>query len=289
MTVFLSIKMPENSCVPLCCKKVYRKNGNKILYFKFPEDIAMADAWVWAIQRHVGRNFQITKNSRVCSRHFKDIDYKTTLAGKRKPNNDAVLSIFVWKKSLPKTQELPYPCETSKEFAKRLKKKGNKELKVKTELETAKDSKLNCNTLSASLPEISEKTQVEMLTNESLSKLKEINEKVKKELQETCNAFNAKTEKKASESELNEMKEKLRIFTTHWQNYEKKSFSFNQWKHSDKLINFYTGFPTVGVFNALFDYCDPGKDGENIRYWHSSSTSQDNTVLDESSPKVGRP
>ena len=39
----------------------------------------------------------------------------------------------------------------------------------------------------------------------------------------------------------------------------------------------------------MFDYCDPGKDGENIRYWHSSSTSQDTTVLDESSPKVGRP
>ncbi|KAK2556137.1 hypothetical protein P5673_021707 [Acropora cervicornis] len=50
-----------------------------------------------------------------------------------------------------------------------------------------------------------------------------------------------------------------------------------------------TGFPTVGVFNALLDYCDPGTDDENTRYWHSSSTSQDTTVLDESSPKAGRP
>ena len=282
--------MPQNCSVPFCHKKVYRENGNKISYFKFPEDKAMADAWVWAIRRDVGRNFQITKNSRVCSRHFKDSDYKTTLAGKRKPNNDAVPSIFVWKKSSPKKRKPPHPRETSKEFAKRPKKKGNKELKTKTELKTAKDRKLNCNTPSASSREISEKIQVETVTNESLSKLKEINEKLKEELQETSNALDAKTQKmKALENELNETKEQLRILTTRCQDYANKSFSFNQLKQSDKLINFYTGFPTVGVFNALFDYCDPGKDGENIRYWHSSATSQDITVLDESPPKVGRP
>ena len=53
-----------------------------------------------------------------------------------------------------------------------------------------------------------------------------------------------------------------------------------------KLITFYTGFPSVGV---LFNFCNPGKDGENILYCHSSFTSQDTTVLNESSLKVGRP
>ncbi|XP_068671614.1 uncharacterized protein [Montipora foliosa] len=207
----------------------------------------------------------ITKNSRVCSRHFKVSDYKTTLTGKRKLNNDAVPSIFVWKKSSPKKRKPRYRHETSKEFAKRQKKKGNKELKTKTEIETAKDTKLNCNTPSASPSassrEISERTQVETVTNESLSKLKEVNEKLKQELQETCNALDAKTQKmKALESELNEAKEQLHRLTTRCQDYEMKSFSFNQLKQSDKLINFYTGFPTVGFFNALFDYCDPGKD-----------------------------
>ena len=52
---------------------------------------------------------------RVCSRHFKDSDYKTNLTGKRKPNNDAVSSIFVWKKSSPKKRKPLYPRETSKE------------------------------------------------------------------------------------------------------------------------------------------------------------------------------
>ena len=47
------------------------------------------------------------------------------------------------------------------------------------------------------------------------------------------------------------------------QDYEKKSFSFNHLQQSDKLINLYAGFPTVGVFNALLDYYDPGEDDEN--------------------------
>ena len=73
------------------------------------------------------------------------------------------------------------------------------------------------------------------LTNESLSKLKEINKKLKEELQQTCNALDAKTKKmKALENELNETKEQLRILTTRCQDYASKSFSFNQLKQSEK-------------------------------------------------------
>ena len=67
---------------------------------------------------------------------------------------------------------------------------------MRTELETAKDStsQFNCNTPSASLQEITEKTREETVTNESVSKLKEINEKIKQELQETCNRLDAETQ-----------------------------------------------------------------------------------------------
>ena len=44
---------------------------------------------------------------------------------------------------------------------------------------------------------------------------------------------------------------------------------------------FYTGSTSGEVFDALYDFCDPGEDGENIRYWHSSSTNQDTTVVSE--------
>ena len=68
----------------------------------------MVNAWIWAIWRDVGPDFQIMKNSSVCSRHFKDSDYKTTLAGKRKLNNDAVPSILSRTKTSPKKQKLPH-------------------------------------------------------------------------------------------------------------------------------------------------------------------------------------
>ena len=42
---------------------------------------------------------------------------------------------------------------------------------------------------------------------------------------------------------------------------------------------FYTGFPSVELFDAVYDFCDPGEDGENIRYWHSSSKSKHNSCV----------
>ena len=55
--------MPQNCCVPFCHKKVYCENGNKVAYFKFPEDKAMVNAWIWATRRDVGRDFHITENN----------------------------------------------------------------------------------------------------------------------------------------------------------------------------------------------------------------------------------
>ena len=46
-------------------------------------------------------------------------------------------------------------------------------------------------------------------------------------------------------------------------------------------MGFYTGFANEEIFDALYNLCDPGENGENIRHWHSSSTGQDTTVLSE--------
>ena len=36
-------------------------------------------------------------------------------------------------------------------------------------------------------------------------------------------------------------------------------------------MRFYTGFPNWSTFLALFDYLNPGDEGENIAYWLSQS------------------
>ena len=91
------------------------------------------------------------------------------------------------------------------------------------------------------------------------------------------------------------MKQQLDNLTTRCENFKKKSFSLNRFKN-DKSMGFYTGFTDGEIFDALYNFCDSGEDGENIRYWHSSSTDHDTTVLSEnddeyleSFPKPGRP
>ena len=48
-----------------------------------------------------------------------------------------------------------------------------------------------------------------------------------------------------------------------------------------QIYGVYTGFANDEIFDVLYNLCDPGENGENIRYWHSSSTGQDTTVLTE--------
>ena len=91
---------------------------------------------------------------------------------------------------------------------------------------------------------------------------------------------------------LNEVKQQLVNLTSRYNHLEKKSFSLDRFS---KSMWFYTGFANDEIFDALYNLCDPGENGENIRYWHSSSTGQDTTVLSENDeytetfPKPGRP
>lgn len=68
-------------------------------------------------------------------------------------------------------------------------------------------------------------------------------------------------------------------------------FSVQRFLQSYKDMNFYTGFPDRSVFEAVFEYLEPGKEGENINYWHSieDSTVHTNQNCEENIPKQGRP
>ena len=79
----------------------------KISFHKFPSDKSSRDEWIRAIRRDVGRYFSITKNTRVCSRHFKESDFERSLTGKRILKATAVPSIFPWKESSPKKRKPP--------------------------------------------------------------------------------------------------------------------------------------------------------------------------------------
>ena len=103
--------MPTNCCVPLCTKKDKRdkETGEKISFFRFPEEENLKKQWIHAIRRDVGPNFSINEGTRVCSRHFRGDDLQRSLSGKVSPRTGAVPSKFAWKRSSPRKQAPPTP------------------------------------------------------------------------------------------------------------------------------------------------------------------------------------
>jgi len=49
----------------------------------------------------------------------------------------------------------------------------------------------------------------------------------------------------------------------------------------DDSISFYTGFPNMETFQATLTDLNPGKHGENIRYWRSSESKVEKSHYDE--------
>ena len=210
---------------------------------------------------------------------------KRTLAGRRKLCSTAVPYIFSWKKDSPKKRKPPKSRHTGANI-------DNEELEtqesnsfdnafraieVETEVETEVDDHI----------ENDRTTKQE----ENILELKERMENLEKKLKEFREALEAEKDKtKALDIKLRDAQKVVIDLTTRCQEYEKKTFCSNKFKDS-KSMAFYTGFPSVELFDAVYDFCDPGEDGENIRYWHSSSTNQNTTVVCEpieSVPKPGR-
>jgi hypothetical protein len=75
---------------------------------------------------------------------------------------------------------------------------------------------------------------------------------------------------------------------------EQKVFMAGRFKDHDSSVRFYTGFANWRTFIAVFNYLNPGRNGENIKYWCSDwsqrETSDDNntTMPMENKPKLGR-
>ena len=88
-----------------CLQMLY---GVKISFHTFPEEKKLFMKWIVAIRRDIGKHFQVTKHTRVCSRHFKPSHYLPSLAGgKRTLKPTAVPSVFHWKKRSPVKRKAP--------------------------------------------------------------------------------------------------------------------------------------------------------------------------------------
>ena len=101
-------------CVPLCKQKGnFDPQGNRVGFFSFPADQNIRKQWLQKIRRDVGRNFSLTKNTRVCSLHFCKEEIRTGLSGKKMNlAKDAIPSKFAWRTS---PRKRPPPSNRSNE------------------------------------------------------------------------------------------------------------------------------------------------------------------------------
>ena len=111
--------MPTHCCVPECNQKgVKSLTGEKVSFFEFPNQSSLRKRWIHTIRRDEGKNWQITRDTKVCSLHFRREDLRKLLAGRTYLVDGCVPSRFAWSIPSPRkrkapTERLPLPIPLS--------------------------------------------------------------------------------------------------------------------------------------------------------------------------------
>ena len=116
--------MPQNCCVPEYKEKVYVENGVKISFHTFPEERKLFMKLIVAVRRDMGKHFQVTTHTRVCSRHFKPSDYLPSLAGRKMSLKPTAVSSSTFCISLE--EEIPSKMEGANKKKSNQKEKGHR-------------------------------------------------------------------------------------------------------------------------------------------------------------------
>ena len=236
--------------------------------------------WIYAIWRDEGKHFQVSNNTKVCSRHFKSDNLKKSLNGVVSLKNGAVPSVFAWKRRSPCKRLPPTPHISS--MAASVSQNLNENISELVEsacssesLETSECSSNSHLALEMEAPQTATKFDLQSKENLEIARLKKL-------LADTIEI------RETLESGVLYLKANIALVKQKCEQLEKHVFSFDNVKTDDSLLTFYTGFPNVQTMMALYEYLDPGVNGMNIKYWLSG---QDNSqkAAAVNSVKQGRP
>ena len=247
--------MPTHCCVPGCTKEGYREeHGSKVSYFQFPREKIVKKKWIQAIRRDEGKDFKISDSTKVCSRHFRNEDLKTTLAGKICLKPGALPSIFSWIRTSPRKRKPPTERNVYEPVA-----------------SIAAVSRSNASAESVVEFDLEEKVEVSIGLTTSVVENQNIilPEKECYDLTETITNKNKRIEE--LEQEINDIKLQLENAQRQITNLTKKQFVLENLKAKKNTAAFYTGFNNWDAFEAVYNYLDPGERGGNIAYWRSGN------------------
>ena len=204
--------------------------------------------WIVAIRRDIGKHFQVTMHTRVCSRHFKPSDYLPLLVGrKRTLKLTAVPSVFHCKKRCPVKRKAPTRSPIKR-------KKATEKTTTKADLTTCDSTcevflKPQETPFLSSITENLENTAVDQPADGSQSIICDIqieNERLHKEIHQVM------TSKENFKLEVEKLTQRISVL-------EARVFTIDL---NQIGCNFYTGFPNRIVFESVFEFLDPGNKGD---------------------------
>ena len=253
------VVLPE--VTPLLIKK---ESKQEFLFFKFPKSKAEINDWCNLIKRRNGKDgFVVKENSTyICSKHFHVADIYRAPGGTRhsliKGSRPKLHSWNTFGEGLGKSRKPPsYRTSPRKKMRLDLDVISNQEdnicdFSVQTGQEKVSQS-CNENTVDSLNPNTSAVPTTFAFVPDDSEKEKE---RLKEEL------FNLKTK-------LQEMEQ---------ENEKLKNDNFCDYVlSSDKICNHYTGFPSVKILEAILNFLDPGKNGENMVLYNSQLANEDET------------
>ncbi|XP_078366265.1 uncharacterized protein LOC144650453 [Oculina patagonica] len=255
----MSSSTNRHCCVPLCTQR--GKNGpagQNVSFFNFPNEEELRKQWIHAIRREVGSFFQVTKSTKVCSLYFNERDIKKSLGGRRPQlKANAIPSRFAWKGSSPRKR--PPPTKRTYQVQSRAKECISDNLSNTTPV-------VNTVCLSDSETEVSEESIVQAADSEMCADSSTSDETC------SCSAQMKLDEALQKVRELGGkcvvLQKKVSALEEKCEGLQSRMFELERFTSDDSMV-FYTGFPNYKTFLATFEYLNPGKSGENIRYWLS--------------------
>ena len=263
-------------CVPLCNQRGrVDPRGNRVGFFTFPKDPNIRKQWLQKIRRDVGPNFSLTKDTKICSLHFREEEIKTGISGKKMELvKGTIPSRFAWRNS-PRKRHPPLDRSQIPE-----KRKQMEDLSTCNENGCAAEDLHSVPVASTSTVDSSSLSEDDMISNnletsdheiqeESLESLKMQLLHAQKEI--AClneDLSNLKSRLAKTEAELVNSEKELKRLSQENNDLKSRTFCINNLSDNDS-ISFHTGFLNLETFKATLSYLNPGENGENIRYWRS--------------------
>ena len=195
------------------------------------------------------KDFKVTDHTRICSWHFKAVDYLPSLTNRKRILKPAeVPSVFIWKKGSPVKRKSP---------------KKKKPIERKTSVEGSKTmtAEVKNVTFSSTCDLLSTVTEKEFETAEDFPSTDSKGEFSARQtsvedLELIIRNLNIEIERQKEEYRkisilLNNLKLEIKELTRRNAAPQARVFSVDRCLESDKDVNFYTGFPGRFAFEKL--------------------------------------